>query len=88
MISNQLFKIIFNYYLRPTQIISVLFITRKERKLRKNSPNFNWRRKTALIITLAAVNMILGHKVDIVTISEILAKRDAENKKTKKFMNP
>ena len=42
--------------------------------------------KTSIIINLAADNIILGHKGNIVTSSE-LAKRDSDDEKTKKFMN-
>ena len=83
---NQLFKNIFNYdYLRPTQIISILLLIKKEKKFGRITQILTGEGKTATIIAVAAVNVILGHKVDIVTSSEILAKRDAENEKNRKI---
>ena len=82
---NQLFKNVFDYYLRPTQIVSVLLLLKKDINLGRIAQILTGEGKTATIITLAAVNVILGHKVDIVTSSEVLAKRDAENEKNKKI---
>lgn len=82
---NQLFIKIFEFDLRPTQIISVLLLLKKEKKFGRIAQILTGEGKTATIITLASVNVILGHKVDIITSSEILAKRDAENEKNKKI---
>ena len=82
---NQLFQNIFDYYLRKTQIISVLLLMKKDKNSGRIAQILTGEGKTAIIITLAAINVILGHKVDIVTSSEILAKRDAENEKNKKI---
>lgn len=84
---NQLFKIIFKFYLKPAQIISVLILSKKNKNLGRIAQILTGEGKTTIIITLAAINVILGHKVDIVTSSEILAKRDAENEKNKKLYN-
>ena len=82
---NKLFNIVFGFYLRDTQIISVLLLLKKKTKSGRIAQILTGEGKTAIIITLASVNVILGHKVDIVTSSEILAKRDAENEKNKKI---
>ena len=82
---NRLFNIVFGFYLRDTQIISVLLLLKKKTKSGRIAQILTGEGKTAIIITLASVNVILGHKVDIVTSSEILAKRDAENEKNKKI---
>ena len=82
---NQSFINIFGYDLKPTQIISVLLLLKKKQNFGRIAQILTGEGKTATIITLASVNVILGHKVDIVTSSEILAKRDAENEKNKKI---
>ena len=82
---NQSFKNIFGFDLKPTQIISVLLLLKKKQNFGRIAQILTGEGKTATIITLASVNVILGHKVDIVTSSEILAKRDAENEKNKKI---
>ena len=85
---NLLFGVIFNYYLRPTQIISVLvLLKRKDIKLGRIAQILTGEGKTAIIITHAATNVILGHKVDIVASLEILAKRDAIDERNKKLYN-
>ena len=85
---NILFKAIFGYFLRDTQIISVLvLLKRKNIKIGRIAQILTGEGKTAIVITLAAVKSLLGHKVDIVTSSEILAKRDAEDKKNKELYN-
>ena len=82
---NQIFKIIFNFYLKPAQIISILLLSKKNKNLGRIAQILTGEGKTAIILALAAINAILGHKVDIVTSSAILAKRDAESEKNKKF---
>lgn len=85
---NILFNAIFEYFLRDTQIISVLvLLKRKNIKIGRIAQILTGEGKTAIVITLAAVKSLLGHKVDIVTSSEILAKRDAEDKKNKELYN-
>ena len=85
---NLLFGVIFKYHLRPTQIISVLvLLKRNDIKLGRNAQILTGEGKTAIIITLAATNVILGHKVDIVTSSELLAKRDAIDERNKELYN-
>ena len=84
---NQLFKIIFKFYLKPSQIISILVLSQKKKNLGRIAQILTGEGKTAIIITLAALNVIKGHKVDIVTSSEVLAKRDAENEQNKMLYN-
>ena len=77
---------IFKYHLKPTQIISVLvLLKRNDIKLGRIAQILTGEGKTAIIITLAATKFILGHKVDIVTSSEILAKRDAIDERNKEL---
>jgi preprotein translocase subunit SecA len=85
---NLLFGVIFKYHLRPTQIISVLvLLKRNDIKLGRIAQILTGEGKTAIIITLAATNVILGHNVDIVTSSELLAKRDAIDERNKELYN-
>ena len=83
---NLLFGEVFGYYLKTTQILSVLvLLKRNDIKLGRIAQILTGEGKTAIIITLAATNVILGHKVDIVTSSEILAKRDPIDERNKEL---
>ena len=77
---------IFKYHLKPTKIISILvLLKRKDIKLGRITQILTGEGKTGIIITLVSTNVILGHKVDIVTSSEILAKRDAIDERNKEL---
>lgn len=74
-IINEATNQICHFYLNDTQIISLLiFIFKKEDKGRILQI-LTGEGKTRIIVSLACILVILGHKVDIVTSSEVLAKR-------------
>ncbi len=83
---NLLFGVIIKYHLKPTQIISVsVLLKRKDIKLGRITQILTGEGKIGIIITLVSTNVILGYKVDIVTSSEILDKRDAIDERNKEF---
>ena len=82
-IINEVTNRVCHYYLNDTQILSLLnFIFKKDDKGRIAEIKTG-EGKTRIIVSLASIHVILGHKVDIVTSSEVLAKRDAEDKTNK-----
>ena len=69
----------FHHYLNDIQIISVLCFLNKKKDKGRIAQILTGEGKTRIIVTLACVLVLLGRKVDIVTSSEVLAKRDAND---------
>ena len=87
-IFNIINKKIVKYDIRPIQLISLLFLTKKDSKLGGIFLQINTGEGKSLIIQfLAAYLSLLGNKVDIVSSSVVLADRDAEDKNNIKFYN-
>ena len=83
---NSINKKITGYDIRPIQLISLLLLTKNEPKSGGIFLQINTGEGKSLIIQfLAAYLAILGNKVDIITSSSILAERDCEDEKIKKF---
>ena len=83
---NTINKRIAGYDIRPIQLISLLFLTKNEPKLGGIFLQINTGEGKSLIIQfLAAYLALLGNKVDIITSSSILAERDCEDEKVKRF---
>ena len=68
---------IFRYHPREIQIISVLFFLFKEKNSGLIEEIYTGEGKTIIISFLAVIKAFQGNKVDILTSSSVLAKRDA-----------
>lgn len=79
------FYCIFDYTLRPTQLISLYILITKKKNLGRIIQVLTGEGKTCIIIGLAIYHVLKNHKVDIVTSNEVLAKRDSEDTKHKQL---
>ena len=69
------------FALRDSQIYSLLVLLNKEPHRGKIAQILTGEGKTLIIISLAIIMVLKGHKVDIVTSNPLLARRDSEESK-------
>ena len=87
-IFNKINKKITTFDIRPIQLISLLFLTKKESNTGGIFLQINTGEGKSLIIQfLAAYLALLGKKVDIISSNSVLANRDAEDKNIIEFYN-
>ena len=80
IVNNAIIKIK-HFPLRDSQIYSLLVLLNKEQNRGKIAQILTGEGKTLIIISLAIIMVLKGHKVDIVTSNPLLAKRDSEESK-------
>ena len=80
IVNNAIIKIK-HFPLRDSQIYSLLVLLNKRQNRGKIAQILTGEGKTLIIISLAIIMVLKGHKVDIVTSNPLLARRDSDESK-------